>query len=202
MKRLLMLCTVMLGLIWGGAFASQAPQTLVEETANLMLSKLKEEKDVIAAQPNRIYELVDQIVIPHFDFEYMSQLVLAKYWRRATPKQRQAFTEEFKQLLVRTYATSLNEYTDQKLTYLPYRESSNREEALVKSEVDQPGGFPIPINYRLHEKGGEWKVFDVVIDGVSLVTNYRTSFANEIRSGDLDSLIKTLADRNKEAMTE
>ena len=202
MKRVMvLLCVVMLGISWQ-VVAGQSPQALVEETSQLMLKKLKEEKEVISSQPERIYELVNQIVIPHFDFEYMSQLVLAKYWRTATPEQRRTFTEEFKQLLVRTYATSLNQYTDQELTYLPYREGSDKDQALVRTEVEQPGGFPIPIDYRLHKNSDDWKVFDVVIDGVSLVTNYRTSFAKEIRQGDLDALIKTLTERNQEMMAK
>ena len=135
MKRVMvLLCVVMLGISWQ-VVAGQSPQALVEETSQLMLKKLKEEKEVISSQPERIYELVNQIVIPHFDFEYMSQLVLAKYWRTATPEQRRTFTEEFKQLLVRTYATSLNQYTDQELTYLPYREGSDKDQALVRTEL-------------------------------------------------------------------
>lgn len=200
MRRLMAVVLIGLTLMLAGqAQASQAPQALVEETSKLMLAKLKEEAAVIKADPGRIYELVNQIVLPHFDFEYMSQMVLAKYWQRATPEQKKAFTQEFRTLLVRTYATSLNQYTDQKLTFSPFRPDARPDLATVHSEVAQPGGFPIPIDYRLRAEGGQWKVFDVVIDGVSLVTNYRTSFAKEIRDGGLDSLIKTLADRNKQA---
>lgn len=200
MKRLMAVMLMGLSLVLAGqVMASPAPQALVEETSKLMLAKLKEEAAVIKADPSRIYELVSQIVLPHFDFEYMSQMVLAKYWQRATPAQKKAFSGEFRTLLVRTYATSLNQYTDQKLIFLPFRPESRPELATVHSEVAQPGGFPIPIDYRLHSDGGQWKVFDVVIDGVSLVTNYRTSFAKEIRDGGLDSLIKTLVDRNKQA---
>lgn len=200
MRRLMAVVLMGLSLMLAGqAQASQAPQALVEETSRLMLAKLKEEAATIKAQPGRIYELVNQIVLPHFDFEYMSQMVLAKYWQRATPEQKKAFTQEFRTLLVRTYATSLNQYTNQKLTFAPFRPDARPELATVHSEVEQPGGMPIPIDYRLHAEGDAWKVFDVVIDGVSLVTNYRTSFAKEIRDGSLDSLIKTLADRNKQA---
>ncbi len=202
MKQLSLVCVMLLGVFSGPVFASQAPQDMVKETSQLMLDKLRQEKEVIKADPNRIYALVNQIVIPHFDFEYMSQMVLAKYWRRASDSQRAAFTEEFKQLLVRTYATSLNEYADQEVIYLPYRAGRDENQAMVRTEVEQPGSFPIPIDYRLRQNSSQWKVFDVVIDGVSLVTNYRTSFAKEIRSGDLDSLIKTLADRNEEVRTQ
>jgi len=200
MKKIIAL--LMLLAVWMAPVQAQSsPQELVETTSEQMLAKLKEERQVLDAEPNRIYDLVNEIVLPHFDFEYMSQMVLAKYWRRAKPDERTAFTAEFKMLLVRTYATSLKEYTDQKLIYLPFRPGSDESQAVVRTEVDQPGGFPIPIDYKLHLKEGAWKVFDVVIDGVSLVTNYRSSFAKEIRNGGLGSLITTLSERNKEAQS-
>jgi len=202
MKRLIMTLVVLLGLVTTQAWATQSPEELMKQTSDQMLTKLRQEKEVIKANPERIYELVNQIVLPHFDFGYMSQLVVGKYWRRATPQQRQDFTEQFKQLLVRTYATSLNEYTDQKLNFLPFRQGSDPDQAAVSTEVEQPGGFPIPIDYKLHRNSDEWKVFDVVIDDVSLVTNYRTSFAKEIREGGLDGLIATLKKRNQEVMNK
>ncbi len=200
MKRLMAVVVLGLSLLTTGqVLAAQAPQALVEATSKLMLTKLKEEAAVIKADPGRIYALVNQIVLPHFDFEYMSQMVLAKFWQRATPAQKKAFADEFRTLLVRTYATSLNQYTDQKLIFKPFRPDARPELATVHSEVAQPGGFPIPIDYRLRLEGEQWKVFDVVIDGVSLVTNYRSSFAKEIRDSGMDGLIRTLADRNRQA---
>jgi phospholipid transport system substrate-binding protein len=189
---------MVLGLVSTAVFAAIGPQQLVEQTSQTMLAKLKQEKQLLEAEPGRIYGLVDEIVVPHFDFEYMSQMVLAKYWRAASAEQRQAFTAEFRQLLVRTYATSLKEYSDQELIYLPFREGSNKDQATVRTEVEQAGGFPIPIDYRLRLNSSDWKVFDVIIDGVSLVTNYRSTFAKEIRDGGLDGLIETLVKRNHE----
>ena len=192
----------LIGIMWlaasGAAWAIQSPQDLVQQTAEKMLSKLRDERQVIDQHPGRIYDLVEEIVLPHFDFERMSSWVLGKYWRRATPEQRRHFTEEFRNLLVRTYAKSLSSYTDNKITYLPFRGSAGQDDVTVRTEVDQPGGFPIPIDYSLYLKGGEWKVYDVTIDGVSLVTNYRTTFANQIRQDGLDKLIATLADRNRQ----
>ena len=201
MKKAVVALLLMLGLM-PPALAIQSPQTLVQETSEKMLAKLKAEKELLKQEPGRIYELVNEIVIPHFDFEYMSQLVLGKYWRRASAGQRHEFTEQFRTLLVRTYAKSLNEYSDQVINFLPFREVSGGGDVTVRTEVDQPGGFPIPIDYRLHQKGGAWKVFDVIIDGVSLVTNYRSSFSKEIRRGGIDTLIAKLAERNKEATGE
>lgn len=200
MKKLIAV-GMLLALMVAPVQAGQSAQALVEETSNLMLAKLKEEQAVLKEEPSRLYELVNDIVLPHFDFEYMSQMVLAKHWRRAKPDEKVAFTAEFKMLLVRTYATSLKEYTDQELIYLPFRSGRDASQALVRTEIEQPGGFPIPIDYKLRDKGQGWKVFDVIIDGVSMVTNYRSSFAKEIRKSGLDSLIQTLAKRNKKAQS-
>ncbi len=189
-----------LGLLAGGsawAAASQEPQELVQRTADQMLAKLKTEKQVIDQHPERVYELVNQIVLPHFDFERMSSWVLGKYWRAATPAQKEQFVNQFRNLLVRTYAKSLSEYTDRKISYLPMRPSPQAGQAKVRTEVEQPGGFPIPIDYELYRKGNDWKVIDVTIDGVSLVTNYRSTFASQIRQDGLDKLITVLAERNQ-----
>lgn len=179
------------------AWAAQAPQELVQQTTEKMLNTLRTERQVVERQPERIYDLVNQTVLPHFDFERMSSWVLGKHWRSATPEQRQQFVQQFRTLLVRTYAKSLAGYTDQKISYLPMRPSSQENEVKVRTEVTQPGALPIPIDYDLYLKNNEWKVYDVTIDGVSLVTNYRTTFANQIRQEGLDKLIVTLADRNK-----
>jgi len=187
----------------GVAWAEQSPQELVKQTADQMLSKLREEHKVIEQHPDRIYDLVNQIVLPHFDFERMSSLVLGRYWRTATPEQRQRFVAQFRNLLVRTYAKSLDSYADNKITYLPYRGGPAQDDVTVRTEVEQPGGLPIPIDYSLYlNKSHEWKVYDVVVDGVSLVTNYRTTFANQIRQASLDKLIATLASRNEQGTPE
>ncbi len=192
---------VAMGLVIGmPAQANLSPQDLVQQTADRMLGKLKEERAVIAAEPQRIYELVNEIVLPHFDFEYMSQLVVGKHWRGASAEQRNKFVGEFRTLLVRTYATSLNQYVDQQIVYLPSRDKAGADEATVRTEIEQPGTFPIPIDYKLHLKDSKWIVFDVVIDGVSMVTNYRTTFAKEIRAGGMDALIASLAERNEKGM--
>lgn len=190
---------VSLGLLVGGGAlaAAPSPQELVQRTADQMLTKLKTEKQVIDQHPERIYELVNQIVLPHFDFERMSSWVLGKYWRAATPAQKEQFVNQFRNLLVRTYAKSLSEYTDRKISYLPMRPSPQENQVKVRTEVDQPGGFPIPIDYDLYRKGDDWKVIDVTIDGVSLVTNYRSTFATQIRQDGLDKLITVLAERNQ-----
>lgn len=177
------------------------PETLVRQTSERMLTVLKQQHDVIKSEPARLYGLVDDIVLPHFDFERMARWVLGKNWRQATPEQQQRFVVEFRNLLVRTYGTALLEYNDQEVRFLPLRMSAGTEEVTVRTEIQQPGGLPIPINYSMYRRADGWKVYDVVIDGISLVSNYRTDFSAQIRSGGIDALIVRIAERNAQGGT-
>lgn len=172
------------------------PETLVRQTSERMLSVLKEQHDVIKAEPARLYGLVDDIVLPHFDFERMARWVLGKNWRQATPEQQQRFVVEFRNLLVRTYGTALLEYNDQEVRFLPLRMPADAQEVTVRTEVQKQGMMPITINYSMYRRDEGWKVYDVVIDGISLVSNYRTDFSAQIRSGGIDGLIARIAERN------
>ena len=176
-------------------------EKLVRETTDRMLKALEREKPVLDKHPERIYDLVKQIVLPHFDFPAMARSVLGKYWRRASTEQRKRFVEGFKQLLVRTYAKSLNEYTGQKVSYQPMRKSVDADEVTVRAEIEQKSGFPIPIEYDLRQEGDKWLVVGLTIDGVNLVINYRTSFSTEIRQSGLEATIRKLEKRNREART-
>ncbi len=182
--------------------AIQAPEDLVAKTTDKITSALRAEQDKIKASPKRLYEIVDEVVLPHFDFERMSRWALGKYWRKATKKERAQFIQEFRVLLVRTYAKALNDNYDQKIDMLPVRMRKGGKEATVRTEVQQPAGFPIPIDYKMYIKGDAWKVYDVSVDAISLVANYRTSFSKEIRKDGLPKLIARLADRNKQAKNE
>ncbi len=181
----------------GVAQATMGPQEVVQTTTDQLLEAIQTERDAIQKDPQKIYQIVEKIALPHFDFERISRWVLAKNWRKATPEQRARFEDEFTTLLVHTYATALAEYKGQKVTMEPLRMKEGDTQVKVRAKVEQPGGFPIPIDYRMHLKDGEWKVYDVAIDNISLVANYRTSFANEISTGGIDNLIATLATRNK-----
>jgi len=177
--------------------AKTEPQALVESVATEMLERIKKDQELIKNEPAHINKLVNELVIPHFDFHKMSRWVLAKYWRKANATQKKQFVEEFKTLLVRTYATSLSEYIDQEIKYLPFRGKIASGDVTVRSEIEQAGSFPIPINYRLHNNDGDWKVYDITIDDISLVANYRSSFAKHIRKSGIDDLISTLAQKSK-----
>jgi phospholipid transport system substrate-binding protein len=186
-----------------GFAVTTSAETLVRQTSDEMIKTLKAQKDDLKDNPSHIYGLVEKIILPHFDFERMSRLVLGKHWRKASDQQKTKFIEEFRFLLVRTYATAMLEYSDQEIEFLPFRDDSTATDVTVKTEVDQQGGFPVPIDYSLYLKDGNWLVYDVTIDDVSLVLNYRTSFSGEIRqAAGLDGLIKKLQSRNEQAVNE
>jgi len=171
---------------------------LIKDTSQQVLKALEDKKEVLKKDPNHVYKLVDDIILPHLDFEKMAKLALGKNWRKANTAQKKSFTEAFRQLLIRTYSKSLSEYTGQKINYLPFRLKEGATRATVKTEIDQNSGFPIPIDYTLFLKKDAWKVYDIKIDGLSLVTNYRGSFAKEIRAKGISGLIKKLEDKNRQ----
>ena len=193
---------LLLALLTLPAWAAQDPQVLVEETTKKITTALDQQQSEIQARPARLYEIVDEIVLPHFDFERMSSWVLGKYWRDADAKQRAQFTNEFRDLLVRTYASALNDNYKQTIIMLPMRGKVESGDVTVRTEVAQPAGFPIPIDYKMYLKNADWQVYDVSVDNISLVSNYRTSFAKEIRSDGLASFIEKLALRNQEARAQ
>jgi phospholipid transport system substrate-binding protein len=172
-----------------------SPQELVRDTSSRMLLALQQEKQVIASDTNRLYELVAEIVLPYFDFRRMGQWVLGRNWRTATEEQREQFVEQFRILLVRTYGTALSEYSDQKITYLPFVEPADARTVTVRTEIEQVGA-PVPISYSMYRSPDGWKVYDVAISGVSLVTNYRSTFGSIIRKEGMDSLIRQMTERN------
>lgn len=178
---------------------SVAPRLVVEEATEQMIVAITDERALIDAQPGRVQELATQILAPHFDFERMSARVLGKNWQKADAAQRQRFMEEFRSLLVRTYSTALWGYYDQQINYLPVREGANGKTAIVRTEILPTGGQPIPINYAMYTNGTNWRVYDVSVDGISLVINYRSSFTAMVRRIGLDGLIDKLVMRNQDA---
>lgn len=176
-------------------------QKLVEDTTVLIKKKIKEEEKAIEQDQEVLFDLVNKIVLPHFDFKKMSSWVLGKNWRKASDKQKQEFTDQFSRLLVRTYSKALHDNVNQQIDILPMRGKPDEDDVTVRTEVQQQAGFPIPIDYKMHKKNNEWKVYDVVIDAISLVANYRTSFNQEIKKSGIDSLIASLGERNSESVS-
>jgi phospholipid transport system substrate-binding protein len=179
------------------ALPSETARRLVQETTERVLDAVRGNRSTIKTDPGVLYSLVDEIVLPHFDFRGMSMRVLGKHWRDATEGQRQQFVHEFQTLLVRSYATAIAEYSGEKISYLPQRGQGDEQEVVVRTEiVPTSGGLAVPVNYALYMRDGAWKVYDVSIDGVSLVINYRASFSGEIRQRGLDGLIARLVQHN------
>ncbi|WP_162084701.1 MlaC/ttg2D family ABC transporter substrate-binding protein [Sulfuriferula nivalis] len=174
------------------------PDVLVKNTTVDVTTILKRDKAVLLNDSQKLYALIDAKVLPHFDFNQMTMLAVGRYWRQATPVQQQSLIKEFRTLLVRTYANALAEFNNQVIEFKPFNMAANATDATVQTQVKQPGAQPIPIDYSMEKTDAGWKVYDVSIDGVSLVTNYRSSFATEIRNSGIDGLIHTLAGRNQQ----
>jgi phospholipid transport system substrate-binding protein len=194
------LAGLMLGLMLlaeGHAETPDMASAVVKNTTDRMLKVLEQQRAEIDARPEIIYDLVNEIVVPNFDFELITQYAMGRFWRQAGVEQRQVLVEEFRRLLVRTYAKALLNYTGQKIRILPLRPGSRQGQVRVHTEVNEPGGPTVPIDYQMYLKAGAWKVYDVIIDGVSLVSNYRSSFATEIRRGGISGLIQALKNRNQ-----
>lgn len=177
--------------------ADLSPDQLVKNTTQEVLAILKADKDIQSGNLKKVYSLVEAKVLPHFDFNRMTQLAVGRYWNIATATQKQALVKEFRALLVRTYASSLTAFSNQTIEYKPFSMKPEAAEVTVQTEVKQPGGKPIPINYDMHKTSFGWKVYDVSIDGVSLVINYRSSFANTIRQSGIDGLISMMEAKSR-----
>ncbi|EIC22222.1 MlaC/ttg2D family ABC transporter substrate-binding protein [Thiorhodovibrio frisius] len=181
------------------SLAAQSPSDLVRNTAESMLSTLEARRAEIDRRPQLIYELVGRNLAPHFDFELITQSAVGSDWRKATPAQRQALVDAFREVLVRTYATALLKYSGQEIVYQTAKPGTREGTVIVPTQVRAPGAAAIPVDYRLHNKRGTWKVYDVVIENVSLISNYRGQFRSIIGRDGIDGLIKELRAKSRTA---
>jgi phospholipid transport system substrate-binding protein len=184
------------------ARAEVEPDELAQATTNEVIRIVSADKDLKKGNSKKVYDLVQAKILPHFDFEQMTKLAVGANWKMATSTQQAALVEQFQALLVRTYAASISSVADYKIEYKPMRLKPGESDVTVNSEVSKPGAPPIPIDYRMEKQGKEWKVYDVLVDNVSLVTVYRRSFASEVKRGGIDGLIQTLAKRNQKNQSE
>ena len=197
LRSFLLLLALGFGLNTGLAQAADTPpDVLARTTTQEVLAILKQDKDIRGGNQAKVLQLVEAKVLPNFDFNRMTQLAVGKHWPRATAQQKQALVTEFRNLLVRTYSTSLTEFSNQTVEFKPMTLKPEDSDVTVHSEIRQPGGQPIPIDYSMYKTTFGWKVYDVAIDGVSLVTNYRASFSSTIRQSGIDGLIATLANQS------
>ena len=193
MKKVILSLILMLAM---PAMAAIGPEQLIRETSDKVLDEMKKNAEQYKSDPQGVYDLVNTVLLPHFDFSAMTDLALGRYKDDVNEQQRPEIVNEFRMLLVRTYSSALLEYTDQVLVYLPMEGSEAEGQVTVRTEIEQAGGFPIPINYVLRNGDDGWKVLDISVDEVSLVTNYRSSFARAIKKKGIDGLIETLRGRN------
>lgn len=195
MKKLILLLLLMVTV---PVYAAQGPEQLIKSTADRVLAELKANTATYQEQPKLLNKLVDEVVLPNFDFSAMTDLALGRYKDKINADQKLIIVNEFRLLLVRTYGSALLEYSDQEMVYLPMEGVEADGNVTIRTEIEQAGGFPIPINYKMRLGDAGWKVYDISVDEVSLVTNYRSSFARAIKKNGVDGLIETLKARNAE----
>ncbi|HTO48744.1 MAG TPA: ABC transporter substrate-binding protein [Burkholderiales bacterium] len=175
-----------------------APDVLVKNVTQDVISIVKQDKDIQAGNQKKTIALVEEKVLPHFNFGHMTALAMGQNWRKATPEQQGQLVEQFRTLLVRTYSTALSSYRNQVIDFKPLRSQPSDTDVMVRSEVKQPGAEPVSIDYSLEKTSNSWKVYDVIVGGVSLVTTYRDTFASEVRASGIDGLIKALSEKNRQ----
>lgn len=180
----------------GSVAAIESPVALLETTTTQVIQILNEEHATLKDDPVRVKQIIDEYILPHLDDVTMAKLAMGKYWKKASKQQKLSFVDEFRNLLIRTYSKSLIEFKDQKINYFPVKLAPDTHKTSVKAEVIQPGGPSIPLAYRMRVKNNAWKVYDIKVDGVSLVTSYRGTFSQEIRKSGIEGLLKYLHDKN------
>lgn len=199
MKRLANIAIGLLCMIGAAQAEMVAPDELIRTTAEDVLEIVRQDKDIQAGNQQKILALVDAKVLPHFDFVRMTQLAVGKHWRSATKEQKQALVTEFRNMLVRTYTKAFTVYRDQKIEFKPFRMAADADEVTVKTAIIKPGQPPVPVDYEMRKTADGWKAFDVIIEGVSMVTSYRGTFDTQIQQSGIDGLIRMLADKNVSA---
>jgi phospholipid transport system substrate-binding protein len=175
-----------------------APDALIKMVTDDVLTIVRQDKDIQSGNTRKAIELVEAKVLPHFNFERMTALAMGRDWKKAQPEQQKRLTEEFKTLLVRTYSNALTSYKNQTVVYKPTRLQATDSDVVVKTEIVQPGNKPVQLDYSVVKQDDGWKVYDVIVAGVSLVTNYRDTFKQEVSSNGINGLIVMLANRNKQ----
>jgi len=173
------------------------PDQLVKTVTLEVVDLIKSDKEIQAGNRAKLVQLIDAKVLPHFNFTAMTALAMGQSWNKANPDQKKRLTEEFRTLLVRTYASALAAYSEQKFDFRPLRAKPTDTDVTVQVRVLQPGTQPVPIDYSMEKTAAGWKVYDVMVGGVSLVANYRTEFNATVRESGIDGLIKNLSAKNR-----
>jgi phospholipid transport system substrate-binding protein len=186
------------GIQFSAAANTVAPDALVKSVSDDVISIVRQDKAIQSGDTRKAVSLVETKVLPYFDFAHMTRLAVGKDWKQASADQKSTLTQEFKTLLVRTYSNALTKYRDQQIDFEPLKAKPEDTDVIVRTKVRQAGAKAVQIDYNLEKQGDNWKVYDVLVAGVSLVTNYRDEFGQEVRAGGIDGLIKSLKDKNKQ----
>ena len=186
-------------LVGSAAFAQvDSPDGLIKKVTEDVLTIVRQDKDIQSGNAKKVIELVEAKVLPNFNFQHMTALAMGKDWNKASPEQKKRLAEEFKTLLVRTYSNALTGYRNQTIRYRPTKMQPGDDDVVVRTEVVQPGSKAIQLDYSMEKMADGWKVYDVVVAGVSLVTNYRDTFNQEVRANGVDGLLQMLVNKNKQ----
>ncbi len=179
-------------------YAADTPEQTIEKASTQLINALKKEESVLKSDPKKLYSFIEKTAVPYFDFNTMSQWVMGRSWRDATPEQRARFMEEFKKLLINAYGSALLEYTDDKVNVFPLPpNATNKNEVTVRSEITSSTHKPVAVNYSMIKSGGKWLVYDVSIEGISIVTSYRGEIRELVNAKGIDGMISALAQKNK-----
>jgi len=198
MKSLFLLLFSLLILTASAVAQESGPDSLVKKVTDEVLTVVRQDKDIQNGHTRKAIDLVETKVLPHFNFQHMTALAVGRDWSKASPEQKKRLSEEFKNLLVRTYSNSLTTYKNQTVVYKPTKLQGSETYVIVRTEILQPGSKPIQLDYALEKQGEGWKVYDVIVAGISLVTNYRDTFSQEVRANGVDGLVQMLVNKNKQ----
>lgn len=171
------------------------PRQIAQDTVETLLNAMEGRRDELRQNPQQLHALINRVLVPLIDLDYMSQLVLGRYWRMATPEQRQRFIQAFKNMLIETYGSALLGFDDQKIKYLPIRASEGADNITFRAVIITKSGSEVPVSLDMHLVNGQWKVYDGRVGNLSFVTNYRGQFSSYIQSHSLESLIQAMGKR-------
>lgn len=204
MRRLLIVipCAALLAGAPLGAADIMAPDQLARSVTEEVLVIVRADKDIQAGNQKKVLDLVESKVLPHFNFVRMTQLAMGRNWRQASAEQQKMLVAEFRALLVRTYTTAFTQYRNQTVVYRPVRVQPGDTEVVVRSQINQPSGPPVGVDYSMERTDRGWKVYDFAVEGVSLVQNYRNTFNSEVQRSGVEGLIKALAERNRQLASQ
>ena len=196
LRRLLLCFGMALLALPALATTLEAPQQVIKGVSDQLMGILRSDRQLLEKDPTYVYRVAEDVFSPHIDFDRVASLAMGRYWRRADTGQRAAFIRGFKRLKLHTYATALRELSDWEVTYTPLRMRPDQTEAVVRTQVNRDGGQPVDVEYRMHLRQGAWLAYDVKIEGISLISNYRSSFTTVARNKGIDGLIEELAAMN------